>query len=116
MNTGVEMDTINVTENALSNIREMQKQMDAIGFGLRFGFSSGGCSGNKYVIEFEDSPDDDDLIFNFAELQVFVKETQMDKLKNSTIDWKESLMEAGFDIDNPQAKRSCGCGESVDLA
>ena len=109
------MDTINVTENALTNIRSLQEEMDAVGYGLRFGFSSGGCSGNKYIIEFEDAPDEDDLVFTFSDLKVFVKEAQMDKLKNSTIDWKESLMEAGFDIENPQAKRACGCGESVDL-
>ena len=109
------MDTIHVTENALRNIRALQNNMDAQGYGLRFGYSSGGCSGNKYIIEFEDAPEAEDLIFKFDDVQVFVKSEQMPKLKNSTIDWKESLMEAGFDIDNPQAKRACGCGESVDL-
>ena len=109
------MDTIHVTENALRNIRSLQNNMDAQGYGLRFGFTTGGCSGNKYIIEFEDAPEDEDLVFKFDDVQVFVKSEQMPKLKNSIIDWKESLMEAGFDIDNPQAKRSCGCGESIDL-
>ena len=48
-------------------------------------------------------------------LRVFVKKEHMEKLKNSVIDWKDSLMESGFDIANPQAKRPCGCGESVDF-
>lgn len=109
------MDIINVTNEALSNIQFLQREMEAEGFGLRFGYSDGGCSGNKYIIEFENEPDEDDLIFEFQGLQVFVKESQMPKLKNATIGWKESLMEAGFEIENPQAKRSCGCGESVDL-
>lgn len=109
------MDTIHVTENALKNIRSLQASMDAQGYGLRFGYTDGGCSGNKYIIEFEDAPEDDDEVFTFGEVKIFVKTTQMAKLKNSIIDWKESLMEAGFDIDNPQAKRACGCGESVDL-
>jgi iron-sulfur cluster assembly protein len=109
------MDTIHVTENALRNIRSLQNNMDAQGYGLRFGFTTGGCSGNKYIIEFEDAPEEEDLVFKFDDVQVFVKSEQMPKLKNSIIDWKESLMEAGFDIDNPQAKRSCGCGESIDL-
>lgn len=109
------MDTIHVTENALRNIRSLQASMDAQGFGLRFGYTDGGCSGNKYIIEFEDAPEADDMIFTFGEVRVFVKTDQMAKLKNSVIDWKESLMESGFDIDNPQAKRACGCGESVDL-
>ena len=38
------------------------------------------------------------------------------KLVNSTIDWKESLMESGFEIDNPQAKQPCGCGESINFS
>lgn len=109
------MDTIHVTENALNNIRALQASMEAEGFGLRFGYTSGGCSGNKYIIEFEDAPEPDDLVFDFEGVQVFVNTEHMEKLKNSTIDWKESLMESGFDIDNPQAKRACGCGESVDL-
>lgn len=109
------MDTIHVTDVALTNIRQLQTEMDAVGFGLRFGYTDGGCSGNKYIIEFEDAPNDDDLVFDFTDVQVFVKKEQMVKLKNSTIDWKDSLMESGFDIDNPQAKRACGCGESVDL-
>ena len=109
-------DTIIVTPNAISNIRFLQEEMEAEGFGLRFGFTSGGCSGNKYIIEFENEADDDDLIFEFAEgVKVFVKKEQMEKLKNSTIDWEDTLMESGFKIDNPQAKRPCGCGESVDF-
>ena len=46
---------------------------------------------------------------------MYVNPEHMEKLKNSIIGWKESLMESGFDIDNPQAKRPCGCGESVDF-
>ena len=109
------MDTIHITENALKNIRILQENMEAQGYGLRFGYTDGGCSGNKYIIEFEDAPEADDMVFTFDEVQVFVNRSQMEKLKNSVIDWKESLMEAGFDIDNPQAKRACGCGESIDL-
>ena len=110
------MDTIHLSNEALENIRFLQKEMEAEGFGLRFGYTGGGCSGHKYIIEFENEPDEDDLIFKFEDLQVFVKEEHMGKLKNSTINWKESLMESGFEIDNPQAKRACGCGESVDLS
>ena len=57
------MDTIHVTENALKNIRALQQNMDAQGYGLRFGYTDGGCSGNKYIIEFEDAPEDDDMVF-----------------------------------------------------
>jgi len=55
------------------------------------------------------------MVFEFEGVQVFMSNEHVDKLKNSTIGWVESLMESGFDIDNPQAKRACGCGESFDL-
>ena len=109
-------DTIFVSPEALRNIRFLQEDMDAVGWGLRFGFSGGGCSGHKYIIEFENEADPEDLIFEFDGLQVFVKPEHMLKLKNSTIGWAENLMESGFNIENPQAKRACGCGESIDLS
>ena len=113
------MDTIHVTDVARENILELRHEYGTPESGLRFGLTGGGCSGYKYVLEFEDGAQDDDLVFEFSvedgAFKVFVHPDHMDKLKNSTIDWKESLMDAGFDIANPQAKRPCGCGESVDF-
>lgn len=113
------MDTIHVTELARESILDLRDDYGGAGWGLRFGLTGGGCSGYKYVLEFEEQPGSDDLVFAFGEdgqrVEVFVNPEHMEKLKNSTIDWKESLMEAGFDIQNPQAKRPCGCGESVDF-
>ena len=109
------MDTIDVTEEAVENICRLQQEYDADGFGLRFGLRGGGCSGYKYVLELESDPEDDDLVFERGPIRVFVRPEHMEKLKNSTIGWKESLLESGFDIVNPQAKRPCGCGESVDF-
>ena len=65
------------------------------------------------MIELEDSPDEGDQIYEFEGVKVFVNPEHFEKLKNSTIDWVDSLMESGFNIENPQAKRPCGCGESV---
>ena len=109
------MSLINVTPTAIENIRRLQEENDAAGFGLRFGLTGGGCSGYKYVLELEDEPDEDDRVFDFSGVKVFLKEEHAEKLKNSTIDWVDSLMESGFRIDNPQAKRACGCGESFDI-
>ena len=109
------MEKIEITEEAAHNILRLQQEYDAPGFGLRFGLRGGGCSGYKYVLELESDPDDDDLIFERNGVQVYVHPDHMEKLKNSVIGWKESLMESGFEIENPQAKRPCGCGESVDF-
>ena len=110
------MDSISITQGAQSSIRELRDEYGEPGWGLRYGLTGGGCSGYKYVLEFEPDPEDDDLVFTQTDgLRVFVKREHMEKLKNSVIDWKDSLMESGFDIENPQAKRPCGCGESVDF-
>lgn len=113
------MDTIHVTDVARESILDLREEYGTPDSGLRFGITGGGCSGYKYVLEFEEAAQDGDLVFDFTApegvFQVFVNQEHMDKLKNSTIDWKESLMDAGFDIANPQAKRPCGCGESVDF-
>ena len=109
------MDKIDITPNALENIHALRMEYAETSWGLRFGLTGGGCSGYKYVLEFEEKAMPNDQVFDFDKIQVFVNTEHFEKLKNSTIDWKDSLMESGFDINNPQASRPCGCGESFDL-
>jgi iron-sulfur cluster assembly accessory protein len=110
-----EADTVSVTPGAIESIRELREEYGESDWGLRYGITGGGCSGYKYLLEFEEAPKSDDLVFEHGDVRVFVSKDHMAKLKNSVIDWKDSLMESGFDISNPQAKRPCGCGESVDF-
>ena len=84
------MDRIDLTSEAVINIRRLQEEYEAPGFGLRFGLRGGGCSGYKYILELESEPDEQDLIFERDGVQVFVHPDHMDKLKNSTIGWKEN--------------------------
>ena len=111
----MEENKIYVTKEAIVNIKRLQKDYETIGYGLRFGIKGGGCSGYKYILEFEKEPTKKDTVYEFDIIKVYVDNDHIDKLKNSTIGWKDSLMESGFDIENPQAKRSCGCGESIDF-
>jgi len=110
---------IQITPGALRNLERLQKEYKSEGWGLRFGLSGGGCSGYRYVIEFEESSNSDDLIYSKGsenyKIDIYVSDKHIDKLKNSTIAWKDSLMEEGFDIDNPQANQPCGCGESINF-
>ena len=104
-----------VTENAIKNIlilRASYGEKDSL---LRYGLTGGGCSGYKYILEFTDEKNEDDLVYHFPGFDLIVSEKHTPLLKNSIIDWKESLMESGFDITNPQAKQPCGCGESVNF-
>ena len=106
---------IQVTTEAADNIQRMQSENELKGYGLRFGLRGGGCSGYKYVLEFEEAPGPGDDVFELHGVKVFIAKEHQDLLKNSTIDWEESMLESGFKIENPQAKRPCGCGQSVDF-
>ena len=114
---------INITKLAMENLKRLQEEYDCIGQGLRFGLTNKGCSGYKYIIEFEESKKEGDIIYNIVYnienedygIDVFVSSEHIDKLKNSTIGWEETLMTSGFDISNPQAEMACGCGESVNF-
>jgi len=104
---------VTISPTALINIRRLQREFDAKGAGLRFGLSTSGCSGYKYVLEFEENPDPADIVLEFDDIVIYVNETHREKLKGSVIGWKETLFLSGFDIDNPQARQPCGCGESI---
>ena len=110
------IDTIEISNDAAKNIKRLKSEYGANhDHFLRFGLSGGGCSGYKYILEFEDAKKDDDLIFTSKGVKILVNSEHMIKLKNSIIDWEESLMESGFKIVNPQAKQPCGCGESINF-
>jgi iron-sulfur cluster assembly accessory protein len=109
------MPTVNLTTDAVENIKRLQQEFEMPGYGLRFGLTGGGCSGWKYVLELEEAPVDGDEVLEFDGVKVFLHADHREKLQNATIDWVDSLMESGFQIENPQAKRPCGCGESVDF-
>ncbi len=106
---------VTLTETAIENIRRLQTEFEMPGFGLRFGLRGGGCSGYKYVLELEEAPTETDEVYEFDGVRVFLNPEHKEKLVHTVIDWEDSLLGSGFKIDNPQAKRPCGCGESVDF-
>jgi iron-sulfur cluster assembly protein len=106
-----------VTEKALLHIRgalEKQGISPAEG-GLRVGVQGGGCSGLNYVIQFDTHPREHDRVFQFGEVRVFVDPKSFVYLKESTIDWEDTLMRQGFIFQNPNAASSCGCGTSFSV-
>lgn len=79
---------------------------------LRVFVQGGGCSGMQYGFTFDEEQSDDDFEFNYDKVRVLVDAMSMDYLRNSTLRYEDGLMGAGFSIDNPQAKTTCGCGSS----
>ena len=106
---------ISVTEAAAEQIRKVIEEHGWDGYGLRFGLKDGGCSGYVYDIDFEAAPADGDLVVEAHGVRVFVPALQVPMLEGTVVGYKKDAFQEGFDIQNPQAKRHCGCGESFDV-
>lgn len=105
---------IALTERAATRINQVVAE--GRGLGLRFGLTDGGCSGYTYLLEFETELDEDDLVFEKNGAKVFVHPMHLPFIQGSEVDYLEGDFQTGFKIENPQAARICGCGESFDVA
>ena len=103
---------IAVTPKAVEKIRQAFAKMNVSDGGLRLGVLGGGCSGLSYQFKFDTKPRPKDRVFDFDGVQVFVDPKSILYLHGMTLDYKESLMQSGFVFENPNAKKSCGCGTS----
>ena len=82
---------------------------------LRVGVKGGGCSGFSYTLGFDDQPGPADQIFEFDDVKVAVDPKSFLYLAGTEVDFEESLMGRGFKFGNPNASKSCGCGESFSV-
>ncbi|MEO8049293.1 MAG: iron-sulfur cluster assembly accessory protein [Acidobacteriota bacterium] len=102
---------VTVTPKAVGKIREAF-QREGVNGGLRLGVLGGGCSGLSYQFKFDVKPRPTDQILNFDDVKVFIDPKSLVFLDGMTLDWKDSLIQSGFVFENPNAKKSCGCGTS----
>ena len=79
---------------------------------LRVAVRPGGCSGYSYEMFFDADVAADDLKSEHRGVQVVIDPSSFQLLKGATLDYKDGLQGAGFAISNPNAQRSCGCGQS----
>ena len=100
-----------VTPTAVAELKRLISQETESDIFVRLGVSSGGCSGLSYAMEFDTQPKEFDREFEFDGLKVRVDLKALMYLKGVTLDYKTGLM-GGFSFENPNAKRSCGCGTS----
>ena len=80
--------------------------------GLRISVQGGGCSGFQYGLALEETQSVEDVIYEYAGLKVFVDPASAPMLEGVTVDFVDSINGAGFKFENPNAKASCGCGNS----
>ncbi|RMZ51790.1 iron-sulfur cluster assembly accessory protein [Flavobacteriaceae bacterium PRS1] len=82
---------------------------------VRVGVKSGGCSGLSYDLKFDREKDDDDKVFEDNGVKIIVDKKSFLYLIGTTLDYSGGLNGAGFVFNNPNANRTCGCGESFSL-
>jgi iron-sulfur cluster assembly protein len=103
---------INVTSKAIGKIKEQFAKHGVTEGGLRLGVQGGGCSGLSYLFKLETEQRPKDNIYEFDGVRVFIDPKSLLYLDGMTLDYRESLIHSGFVFDNPNAKKSCGCGTS----
>lgn len=104
-----------LTEAAAKRLAELMTEEKADGMLFRVAVSGGGCSGFQYGFSFDDQVNDDDRIFERNGVRAVVDEVSLELLDGAEIDWVEDLGSASFQVRNPNAKSSCGCGNSFAL-
>lgn len=105
-----------LTDGAARRIAALKQQERAENAYLRIAVSGGGCSGFQYGLSLDAERHADDVVFEKDGIAVIVDEVSLDLLAGAEIDFVEDLMGASFQIRNPNAASSCGCGNSFAIA
>jgi len=106
--------TIEISENAARKIESLITQQHKEGHGLRVKVVGGGCSGLSYKMDL-DTPRDGDRVFERENVKVLVDRKSFLYLRGTELDYADGLMDSGFKLQNPNVKRSCGCGSSFSV-
>ncbi len=103
---------ITLTDTATKKVKELIDAEGVPELALRVAVRPGGCSGFSYEMFFDTDMADDDMAEVFGEVRVVVDPASAQLLTGATLDFKDGLNQAGFSINNPNASRTCGCGQS----
>jgi iron-sulfur cluster assembly protein/iron-sulfur cluster insertion protein len=103
---------LTVTDSAATKVKELLDQEGDESLALRVAVRPGGCSGFSYEMFFDGERASDDQTTDFGGVSVIVDPTSAQLLTGATLDYKDGLQQTGFSIDNPNAQRTCGCGQS----
>src|SRR5687767_2714501 len=107
----VEEQILSATPAATVKIRELQEREELHDKGLRVRVVGGGCHGFSYALGFDDVKDTDSIL-EIGGVRFLVDKFSAPYLMGAEVDYVDGLMGAGFKISNPNAKSTCGCGES----
>jgi iron-sulfur cluster assembly accessory protein len=106
---------VTMTSSAALKVRELLDQESETNLGLRIFVAGGGCSGMQYGMTL-DEVQEGDAIMELDGIRVLVDEMSAGYISGSEVDYVDSLMGAGFTVNNPNAVSTCGCGHSFKTA
>ena len=113
--SAVETSIVLMTPTAVEKVRELLTQENDPSLALRVFVAGGGCSGLQYGMTLDEEQEGDTVI-PLSGIKILVDEMSMGYIDGSEIDYVDSLMGAGFTVNNPNAVSSCGCGHSFKTA
>ncbi len=111
----VEERGVSLSASAAARVAWLVAQEDQPGLMLRVSVSGGGCSGFQYGFSFDDTVNADDRTFERDGVTAVIDEVSLELLAGSEIDFVEDLIGASFQVKNPNAASSCGCGASFSI-
>jgi iron-sulfur cluster assembly accessory protein len=111
-----EIPLVRLSDAAVAKLTELTREESDPNVGLRVYVYSGGCSGYRYGMMLEDQPAEEDIKVESKGINVYVDPQSTQLLQGSEIDYVDTLMGAGFTVNNPNAVSGCGCGSSFRTA
>ena len=115
MNQIIPVREVNLTAAAARRIGQLIAAEGNPKLMLRLAVSGGGCSGFQYGFSFDDAQNEDDVIFERDGVRLLVDQTSLDLLVGAEVDFVEDLVGSSFQVRNPNASSSCGCGSSFSV-
>jgi iron-sulfur cluster insertion protein len=106
---------IGLSEKAATRIAALIEQQGNPNLKLRLSVSGGGCSGFQYGFDFDDNQKDDDIVVERGGVTMLVDPMSLLYVSGSEVDFVEDLVGASFQVKNPNATASCGCGSSFSI-
>ena len=107
---------VTMTESAVSHLKEIMDKEGREDVALRVYVTPGGCSGFSYGMSLDDDRAEDDETFDYQGVKVVVDPFSLQYLEGAQVDYIDALMGGGFTVQNPNAVKTCSCGQSFDTS
>jgi iron-sulfur cluster assembly accessory protein len=109
-------EAVRLSPTAIARVKVLlQREKRPDPAGIRVSVVGGGCSGLQYSLELDDAAREDDAVYDYEGVRVFVDPASAPYLSGMTVDYVDGLHGAGFKFTNPNADRTCGCGSSFSV-